>query len=83
LSSELIDNKLYFKVNGDSKIVQGFGKILCDLFSGSTPEEILGFHFDELGVLKYKDLLTSSRQNGFKQMYIKIRNIAQSHITIS
>lgn len=79
LAGFLINDKLYFEVTGESKIVQGTGRMLCDIFSGLTPEEILDFQYSKLEQLKYKDWLTPSRQNGFKQMYIRIRKIAQAN----
>ena len=79
LAGFLKNNKLYFEVTSESKIVQGIGNYLCRLFDDSTPKEILDFQFNELEKLKYKEWLTSSRQNGFKQMFIRIKKIAQDN----
>ena len=73
------NGKLFFEVTSESKIVQGIGRALCEIFDGSTPKEILDFEFKELEQIKYKEWLTSSRQNGLKQMFIKIKKIAQDH----
>jgi len=79
LAGFLKSDKLFFEVTSESKIVQGFGRLLCELFDGSTPKEIIDFSFSDLDQLKYKEWLTSSRQNGFKQMYIRIKKIAQDN----
>jgi len=54
----LRNGKLFFEVTSESKIVQGFGKFLCEIFDGSTPREILDFQFTNLDQLKYKEWLT-------------------------
>ena len=79
LAGYLKNGKLFFEVTSESKIVQGFGRLLCEIFDGSGPKEILEFQFSNLDKLKYKDSLTPSRQNGLKQMYIRIRKIAQDN----
>ncbi len=76
LSSTYIDGKLYFEITGDSKVNQGMGRLLCHLFSGQTPAEISGFQFSMLSGIKYTEWLTNSRQNGFKQVFIRIKEIA-------
>lgn len=81
LSYTLVDGKLYFEVTGESKIIQGMGRMLCHLFSGQTPEEIINFQFSQLDQLKYTEWLTNSRQNGFKQLFIRIKSIARMHNT--
>jgi cysteine desulfuration protein SufE len=79
LAGHLRNGRLFFEVSGESKIVQGFGRLLCEIFDGSTPREILDFQFPKLDQLRYKEWLTPSRQNGFKQMFIRIKRIAQDN----
>lgn len=81
LSGKMKDGKMYFEITGESKVVQGMGRLLCHLFSDQTPEEIINFQFSNLSQLQYTDWLESSRQNGFKQMFIRIRQLAEKHRT--
>lgn len=81
LSSDIKDGKLYFEITGESKISQGMGRLLCNLFSGQSPREILEFPFSKLEDINYKAWLTNSRQNGFKQVFIRIKDIAKNSQT--
>jgi len=79
LSGIMKDGKMYFEITGESKVVQGMGQLLCHLFSNQTPEEIVNFQFSNLLQLNYTQWLESARQNGFKQMFIRIRQLAEKH----
>jgi len=80
LSSTIRDGRLYFEVTGESKVIQGMGQLLCHLFSDQTPSEINAFQFSQLSRIKYSEWLTNSRQNGFKQLFIRIKEIAVEHL---
>jgi cysteine desulfuration protein SufE len=64
--------------DSDAHIVRGLIAILLTLFSGRTPQEILGIDapavFDEFG---FRDHLTPQRSNGLRAMVERIRSDAR------
>jgi len=54
--------------------------ILCDIYGGRKPEEIINTNFDLLDVLNLNNLLTPGRRNGVHSMLMKIKQHANSHI---
>jgi cysteine desulfuration protein SufE len=70
-SNELLLN---YRGDSDAHIVRGLIGILLSLYSGHTPQEILGTDaiavFDELG---FREHLTPQRSNGLRAMVERIR----------
>lgn len=60
--------KLYFKTDSDTVIVRGLAVILADIFSGFTPQEIVGFDADALKKLGLEEIISPVRLNGFGSM---------------
>jgi cysteine desulfuration protein SufE len=73
------DGRLTFRGDSDAHIVRGLIAILFRLYSGRTPEEILGIDartgFDRLGLI---GALSAQRSNGLFSMVERIRRDAEA-----
>ncbi len=74
------ENKIYFHSDSDAFISKGMITILCDIYGGQNPNEIVKTNFDLLKTLKLDNLLTPGRRNGVYAMLMKIREHASAHI---
>ena len=72
--------KLYFYFDSDAFISKGMITILCDIYGGRDPKEIVSTNFNLLDSLELNSLLTPSRRNGVHSMLLKIREYAKSYI---
>jgi len=64
LAREMEDGRCRFRVDADSPLVRGLVGMLCGIYDGATPEEVVCGEpavFDELGILRN---LSPTRQNG-------------------
>ena len=75
------ESKIYFHSDSDAFISKGMITILCDIYGGRNPNEIVKTKFDLLKALKLDNLLTLGRRNGVYAMLMKIREHANAHIT--
>ena len=67
---------IHFSADSDALISKGMVCMLADVFSGSTPKEILAFERKDLEGLNLDVLLTPGRRNGVHGMLQKIREYA-------
>ena len=67
---------IHFSADSDALISKGMVCLLADVFSGSTPKEILAFERKDLEDLHLDVLLTPGRRNGVHSMLQKIREYA-------
>jgi len=67
---------LHFIADSDALISKGLVCMLADIFSESTPKEILDFERKNLEDLRLDILLTPGRRNGAHNMLQKIREYA-------
>ena len=67
---------LHFSADSDALISKGMVTLLADIFSGSSPKEILAFERKELEDLHLDVLLTPGRRNGVHGMLQKIQDYA-------
>ena len=67
---------LHFIADSDALISKGLVCMLADIFSESTPKEILDFERKDLEDLRLDILLTPGRRNGAHNMLQKIREYA-------
>ena len=70
------NDKYSFSADSDALISKGMVTLLADVFSGSTPKEILAFERKDLEDLHLDVLLTPGRRNGVHGMLQKIREYA-------
>jgi cysteine desulfuration protein SufE len=79
ISERAPDGRLRFRGDSDAHIVRGLIAILFRLYSGRTPDEILGLDarggFDRLGLI---GALSAQRSNGLFSMVERIRRDAEA-----
>ena len=82
VTSRGADGTLIFHGDSDAHIVRGLIAIVISLYSGRTPDEILGFDFkaafERLGL---KGALSTQRSNGLFSMIERIRRDAAAEKT--
>jgi cysteine desulfuration protein SufE len=73
--------KCFFRCDSDAVSLKAIGGLICDLYSGHSPEEISATNS---GVLKHVGILTQlaeNRQRTIARIEEKIRHFAQEHQT--
>ena len=78
LDSRVEDGKIFFTADSDAISTKGIISLLIRLYSGRTPEEILGSDFSVVEKIGLKENLSPTRANGLVSMIEKIRQIAAS-----
>jgi cysteine desulfuration protein SufE len=76
---EFVDRRCQFRADSDSTIVKGIAVLLCDLYNGQPPEEILQSSptsLEELGITQH---LTPNRRNSLGRIWEKIQAFARNH----
>lgn len=74
------DGKCYFQTDSDSAIVKGIAAILCQFYSGQTPQEIIAHDpsfFEQVGITQH---LTPNRRSSLSKIWEKIRGFALIHL---
>lgn len=73
LNAELHDGKVYYTADSDAIIVKGIISMLIDVFSGHTPEEILGSDLHFIDAIGLSANLSPTRSNGLLAMVKQMR----------
>jgi cysteine desulfuration protein SufE len=76
LDSKVDEGKVVFSADSDAIITKGIISLLIKIYSGRTPQEILGSDFSVVEKIGLKENLSPTRANGLVSMIEKIRNIA-------
>jgi cysteine desulfuration protein SufE len=77
---EFSEGRCYFKTDSDSAIVKGIAVVLCDFYSGQTPEEILQTRpsfLEKFGITQH---LTPNRRNSLARVYSSIEAFARAQL---
>lgn len=80
LDAKMEDGKLYFTADSDAIITKGIISLLVGIYSGRTPEEIVGSDFSFLDRIGLKENLSPTRANGLASMVARIRKTAQDNL---
>lgn len=72
LSAKLENGKIFFEADSDASIVKGIVALLVEVYSGSTPDEILTTKPTFLEDLGLREHLSMSRANGLNSMMKQI-----------
>ncbi len=72
LHAELVGDKIIFTADSDASIVKGVIALLVQVYSGSTPDEILATKPTFLEEIGLKEHLSMSRANGLTAMIKQI-----------
>lgn len=71
------NDQLQFQIDSDTRIIKGIGLLLCQLFNGSSPAQVVALEleplFQQLGLNQH---LSSSRNNGLRAIVDQIQLIA-------
>ena len=73
---EFRDGRCWFRSESDSLFVKAMAGLLCDFYSGQTPEEIAAHDPGFLAKIGFSHHLTSSRRNALGRVGLKIRAFA-------
>jgi len=71
------NGKVTYLSDSDAFITKGTVTILCDVFSGHTPKEIVENEIDVTQELNFGTTLTAQRRNGAYNMIGKIKEYAE------
>ncbi len=71
------DGKCWFKSDADSMVTRGVAEIVCSMYSGLTPDEILSFDCSVLDELGISTQLSPNRRNGLSQLCARIASFAR------
>jgi cysteine desulfuration protein SufE len=79
LRAEFRDGCCYFRSDSDSAIVKGLATVICDLFSGLAPAEIVGADLAPLREAGLWQQLTPNRRTGLSRLVDRIHEFARAH----
>ena len=77
---EFKQGRCHFKTDSDSAIVKGIAVLLCDFYSGRTPEEIAQTQpafLEKFGITQH---LTPNRRNGLAKIWSGIESFARARL---
>ncbi len=73
LQADYIDGKVHFRAESDALIVKGIVALLVKVYSGHTPDEILGSDLYFVEAIGLKEHLSPTRSNGLLSMIKQMR----------
>lgn len=76
LHSELVDGKVIFTADSDSKITSGMILLLIRVFSGITPDEIQNGNLDFVSKIGLMEHISPTRSNGLLNMFKQMQSDA-------
>lgn len=76
LVAELRDGRCHFRSDADSPLVRGLLTLLCDLYTGATPAEVVATEPGLLAELGLDRNLSPTRLNGLRSVRARIREFA-------
>ena len=79
LVSEFTAGRCHFRADSDSAVMKGVAVVLCDFYSGQTPEEILAGDPALPAAAGLARHLTPNRRNGLARIGDAIRQFATAH----
>jgi len=78
LVPEFREGLCHFRADSDSAIVKGIASIICDYYSGETPETVLSGDVEFLKEVGVDQHLSSNRRNGLGKVDERIKRFAAS-----
>ena len=73
LQADYTDGKVFFRAESDAMIVKGIVSLLVKVYSGHTPDEILGCEPYFVEAIGLKEHLSPTRSNGLLAMIKQMR----------
>lgn len=77
----LENGKCHFRADSDSAVVRGIALLLCDIYSGATPETIVASPPDALQQAGFHQILTPNRRNAIPRVWERILNFSRQAMT--
>jgi len=77
--SEFRPGKCFFACDSDSLVVKAIAGLLCNIYSGHAPEEILAHGPEFLAPLGITQHLTPNRRNALAKVWERIRQFAEAN----
>ncbi len=74
---EFRDGRCYYTTDSDAAITKGTAALLCELYSGETPEDIVSLEPDFLAEVGITQHLSPNRRNGLTNVRKKIKAYAE------
>ena len=74
------DGKCNFQADSEASITKGTASLLCELYSGETPEDVLRLEPDFLAEVGLTQHLSPNRRNGLTGVREKIKAYAQMQL---
>ena len=74
------EGKCFFQADSEASITKGTASLLCDLYSGESPEDIVLLEPDFLSEVGITQHLSPNRRNGLTGVREKIKAYAQLQI---
>lgn len=81
LAPRFEQGQCFFEIDSDALITKGVAGMLAELYSGSTPQEILSLEPDFLAELGITQHLTPNRRNGLSNVWKKIKAYAELQLS--
>jgi len=82
LHAELAGDRITYRADSDAMIVRGLTAILVQVYSGSTPQEVLSHKPTFLEDMGLRSHLSQTRANGLSSMIEEIFNFARAFDSI-
>lgn len=79
LVGEVRDGCCHFRMEADSPLVKGLVALLCEVYEGGTPEEIVTVEPEIVTALGIDRMLSPTRLNGLAAVRNAIREFAAAH----
>ena len=78
-TAEFRDSHCFFYCDSDSLVVKAIAGLLCDIYSGQPPTEILAHDPSFLAPLGITQHLTPNRRNALAKVWERIRQFAEAN----
>lgn len=82
LVPEYHDGQCRFRADSDSAIVKGIASMICDYYSGESPNAIIAGSIDFLQEVGVDQHLSSNRRNGLGKVDERIKRFASSCLEV-
>lgn len=80
LIPEFRDGRCYFQMDADAVITKGIAAVVCGLYDGETPQDILDNDIEFLGEVGIKQALSPNRRNGLSSLHAHITEFAKAQM---
>jgi len=79
MTSSFRDGVCRYHSDSDSMVVKSIAGLLCEIYDGATPQEILEHSPEFLAEAGVTSHLSANRRNALTQVWKKIRDFAEQH----